>query len=325
VSNRTVRIGNKKVHIPLELFQAMGRPKIIRILPLPKPDIAKIKKYDILDRLAYLRDSIKNFLCFLLNKHKVQLPKLIRLRSVDCRGATYCNNTEFDFIHREFFIINYHPGYFLMPKSGLSESDSREQSWAEIKDYHEHLVAGLQDENANKVSNWLTSGIFKQLKGKSFLEIGCGAGRNLLYIHKNIRRAKTTGIDISSAAIKVAKAQLKKYNSSLLKKSVYDLDSFADNSIDIVFTCGVLMHIPNDKVRSVMKEMHRIAKVAVVHFELDGPAHNFDYHRYPRDYGQIYRDLHMSDQIIYQKFPAGDFRSNMKPPFCHALMVSKIK
>lgn len=324
MTDQTVKIGNKNVHIPLELFQAMEEPKIIRIAPLAEPDIAKINKYQV-GRWPYILLQIKRFLYLPLRKRRDRLPKLIILRSSDRRDATYRDNTGFDFKYREFFIVNYHPGYFLMPKSNLSESNSREQSWAKIKGYHEHLMADLQDENANKVSNWLARQVFKKFKAKSFLEIGCGAGRNLLYIHKNIRRAKTNGVDINSAAIKVAKAQLKKYDSSLLKKSVYDLDSFADKSIDIVFTCGVLMHIPHNKVREVIRQMHRIARVAVVHFELDGPSHNFDYHRYPRDYRQIYWELRLPSQVNYRKFPSGDFRSNMTPPFCHALLVSKLK
>ena len=319
-----VSVDNKNVHIPFELFVAMDKPKTIRIIPLHNTGATEIEKYHV-GQFKNAENRIKRLLYFPFAERRGHLPKLIKLRSIDERGATYINNTGFTFIHHNYFIVNYHPCYYLMPASNSSEAKSREQSWKEIKDYHEHLVAELQDENANKVSEWLARDIFKKLKGKTFLELGCGAGRNLLSLHKNIRDINTTGIDINSTAIKVAKKQLEKYHSTLLCKSIYELGSFQDKSFDVVFTCGVLMHIPHDKVIDIVKQMHRIAKIAVVHFELDGPSHSFDYHRYPRDYRELYNQIKFNRKITYQVFPPTDFRSNMTLPFTHALLISKHK
>lgn len=319
-----ITIKGKNVHIPNELFLAMEKPKIIRILPSADLKITEIEKYNP-GQPGYILNRTKRFLYFLHSRHKRQLPKLIKLHSINDREVIYYNNSGFDFLHYKFFIVNYHPCYYLMPVTKLAEADSREQSWEKIQEYHEHLLASLQDKNANRVSKWLASKILVELKGKSFLELGCGGGRNLIFIHKYIRGAKTIGIDINRNAIDVAKGQLKNRSSEVTIGSIYDLSRFADNSIDVVFTCGVLMHIPHKKVIDIIKQMNRIARLAVVHFELDGPSHIFDYHRYPRDYKKLYHQVGLDKITTYKLFPKTDYRSNMDPPFSHALLVSKSK
>jgi hypothetical protein len=103
------------------------------------------------------------------------------------------------------------------------------------------------------------------------------------------------------------------------QRSIYDLAHIPSQSVDIVLTSGVLMHVPEEKVGGVIREAHRIARMAVVHFELHGPSHSFDYHRYPRDYGALYSTLGLDG--TYTVFPRRDFRSRTTQSFHHALLV----
>lgn len=313
-----ILVDGQNVRIPRELFQAMENPKNVRIYPMTEPDVAKIEKYRI-GRWANAKRLVYNR----LNKRHEPLPMLMKLKFIDGNGATFDNQAKYDFRHRTFHIVNYHPGYYLMPTDALPESGSREQSWQHIQHYHEHLLSDLQDASANRVSQWLAEEIFPQFHPTSLLELGCGAGRNLLHIHRNSPGVTTTGVDINAEAIVVARKQLKGKLSTLLVGSMYDLAGFPNESFDVVFTSGVLMHTPGDRIATLIREMHRIARRAVIHFELDGPTHDFDYHRYPRDYQQVYRTLGMRGHITYQKFPPDDYRSNMTLPFCHALLVCK--
>ncbi|MBK7966361.1 MAG: class I SAM-dependent methyltransferase [Bacteroidetes bacterium] len=80
------------------------------------------------------------------------------------------------------------------------------------------------------------------LKDKSLLEVGCGAGRftELLvdagaYVH---------AVDLSIAVEANLENIGKKLNYKIAQASVYDLP-FPDNSFDIVFCLGVIQHTPD--------------------------------------------------------------------------------
>jgi len=56
-------------------------------------------------------------------------------------------------------------------------------------------------------------------------------------------------------------------------------------------------------------------------FEDVGPAHDLDFHRYPRDYEGLYKKLGLPVER-YEVFPVSDFRSTGVAPFHHALLVT---
>jgi len=98
----------------------------------------------------------------------------------------------------------------------------------------------------------------KRYKGKSVLEIGCGAGSDLLEYAKE--GANVYGIDITKKAIKTTalrfglenkQAQLKLYNG----RSLLD---FKDNSFDMVCSYGVLHHTPY--IEDIIADAYRILK-----------------------------------------------------------------
>lgn len=70
----------------------------------------------------------------------------------------------------------------------------------------------------------------------------------------------------------------------------------SDNSIDLVFTSGVLIHIPPDQLQASMKEIHRVARRWIICAEYFSPSEEMIPYRghdnalWRRDYGSLYLD-----------------------------------
>lgn len=283
------RISGEEFSIPLELYEAMGRP---RVVTLAEPD----EQGGRFLRGGGLRDRVRGRFTH-------------GLRDADESAATYSGPEEKT--GGEFRIANYHPSYYLMRAVDHTEF------WQAISAYHEHLPIADQDDNAHRVSSWLSADVLLPL-GHSFLELGCGAGRNLAALRGRDQDLTLAGVEVNEQAAGLARATS---GATVTTGSLYDLSGVAADSFDVVFTCGVLMHIPHDRVGDVVSEMHRIALRAVVHFELHGPSHGFDFHRYPRDYSALYEALGIAGSR-YDVFPHNDFRSQGVAPFHHALLVA---
>lgn len=120
------------------------------------------------------------------------------------------------------------------------------------------------------------------------LEIGCASGPNLYLLAKKIPQAKFYGIDISKKAVEIGQKYFKKENIKnvfLEAGKAENLKKFQDKSIDIIFTDAVLVCIDPEKIDSVIKEIFRVAKKAIIFCEwhTDSPnplyvdhwAHNY--------------------------------------------------
>lgn len=99
---------------------------------------------------------------------------------------------------------------------------------------------------------------FEFHQGEKVLEIGIGAGTDILEYAKN--GSKVYGIDLTEEAINISKKHFKcakqKYIS--FKKGNAEKLNFKDNFFDLVFSFGVLHHTPNaDKA---VKEIYRVLK-----------------------------------------------------------------
>lgn len=98
---------------------------------------------------------------------------------------------------------------------------------------------------------------FQEFKNKKVLEIGVGQGTDLMQFAKN--GATCFGVDITRNHLE--KTAL---NASLRKLSInlYEADAtklpFENNSLDCVYSFGVLHHIPD--VEIVINEIHRVLK-----------------------------------------------------------------
>lgn len=139
--------------------------------------------------------------------------------------------------------------------------------------------------------------IFKKIDIKcinNILEIGCNQGRNLESLSK-LSNAILHGIEPNSSA-----------RSNLLSKKIIDEQNlhacFADklpmknNSIDLVFTSVVLIHIPDHDINKVINEIFRVSSKFILIIEYFSPVDECVIYRgkddllFKRDYGSLFLD-----------------------------------
>jgi SAM-dependent methyltransferase len=96
------------------------------------------------------------------------------------------------------------------------------------------------------------------LKGKQVLEIGLGEGADAESLIR--RGARWSGVDLTAESIDRVRTRLTLRDlpfEDLQQGSVLELP-FADNSFDMVFSHGVLHHVP--EVTKAEKEIHRVLR-----------------------------------------------------------------
>jgi len=104
------------------------------------------------------------------------------------------------------------------------------------------------------------------LKPKSILEVGCGFGRNIKFLIENgVKPDSITGVDISSRMIKFARDYI---SNNRVKLSVIAIENFDERkNFDLVFTHGVLMHIPPNNIEKALDNIIRISKKHLILIE----------------------------------------------------------
>lgn len=105
---------------------------------------------------------------------------------------------------------------------------------------------------------------FPSFKGKSVLEVGCGAGIDLMRFARE--GAQVTGIDISDTSLDLARAYFSQKNQpATLERMNGESMSFPDDCFDAAYCHGVLPYTPDPA--AMVRELHRILKpggVAIV-------------------------------------------------------------
>lgn len=92
---------------------------------------------------------------------------------------------------------------------------------------------------------------------KSFLECGCNIGRNLDQLKKIVPHAQPSIIEISKSAfdhVSENHVLAKSFNGPILESN------FEGESFDLVFTMGVLIHVPPNDLIGTMKKMYDYSK-----------------------------------------------------------------
>ena len=95
------------------------------------------------------------------------------------------------------------------------------------------------------------------------LEVGCGIGVNLKAIQLAFPTAYLWGIDVNDMAIKMVNMSQGIY---AIKSTVQDIE-FPSKMFDLVYSCGVLIHIPNEGIQKAISEMKRVSKRYVLIME----------------------------------------------------------
>jgi ubiquinone/menaquinone biosynthesis C-methylase UbiE len=98
---------------------------------------------------------------------------------------------------------------------------------------------------------------FSSYRGKRLLEVGCGAGIDLVRFAR--AGVHVTGIDLSTTAIELARKNLEQngLNADLRVMNGETME-FPDNSFDSVYAHGVLQYTAN--VEKMVAELHRVLK-----------------------------------------------------------------
>lgn len=146
----------------------------------------------------------------------------------------------------------------------ISEAEQLENHW---KNTHEYKSAGYEnfkDDRREYLANLILS-----KKPKKILEIGTFGGYNLRKIHSIDQKIELFGFDINKEALKYAKTHCEAINT--IHGSIYEINKyFNNNSFDLVFTAGVLIHIPNKNIQSIIKNLINISNNNIIHAEHHG-------------------------------------------------------
>jgi SAM-dependent methyltransferase len=115
----------------------------------------------------------------------------------------------------------------------------------------------LDQYHFEKLHHLLRLVAFDGYRGRSVLEVGCGAGVDLARFAKG--GAQVTGVDLSSSAIDLARANFAQQG----LEGRFDVADgerlpFPDNSFDLVFAHGVVQYTANP--RQLVEECHRVVK-----------------------------------------------------------------
>jgi ubiquinone/menaquinone biosynthesis C-methylase UbiE len=98
---------------------------------------------------------------------------------------------------------------------------------------------------------------FSSYKGKNLLEVGCGAGIDLVRFAR--AGARVTGIDLSTTALDLARKNIEQNGLTAdLQKMNGECMEFADNTFDVVYAHGVLQY--TDDTQKMAADIHRVLK-----------------------------------------------------------------
>jgi pseudaminic acid biosynthesis-associated methylase len=123
----------------------------------------------------------------------------------------------------------------------------------------------------------------------SILEVGANTGMNLEAI-RSFSSADLFASEPNESACKALKSEV------VCRQEYADAMEWADDRFDLVLTCGVLIHIPTDKLLASMKEIHRVSRQWIICAEYFAPSEEMIPYRgtkdtlWRRDYGSIWMD-----------------------------------
>src|SRR5664280_956138 len=96
------------------------------------------------------------------------------------------------------------------------------------------------------------------LELKRVLEVGCNRGHNLQTLLELLGDgAEIFGVEPNTYALTLARSASDRF--SPVPGNVFDLP-FKDRYFDLVFTAGVLIHIPPDRLADAMREIARVTR-----------------------------------------------------------------
>lgn len=144
----------------------------------------------------------------------------------------------------------------LTVRTKTNDAQRLEQAWATQfgRDYTD------RNSRADERGGQFHFDLCEKLGVRRVLEVGCNVGINLTRLGAQRNQsaatpcAATWGVDVGCYA--VAQAQRRLPGANFAAGSIYQLP-FCDASFDLVFTCGVLIHIPPADLQAAVSEIYR--------------------------------------------------------------------
>lgn len=180
----------------------------------------------------------------------------------------------------------------------------------------------------NHPHRYLISSILKKITWVSLIEIGCGAGANLMNLIKtntDSRPMQLGGIDINADAIKVAEENFK---GGVFKVGPADDLMMSDKSTDMALTDMCLIYVGPRKIKKHLQELKRITRNRVVLCEFHHKSFwrrlklkvETGYNMY--DYDKLLTKLGFYDISIY-KIP-DELWPDVKNPDIRHIIVARV-
>jgi pseudaminic acid biosynthesis-associated methylase len=138
-------------------------------------------------------------------------------------------------------------------------------------------------------------------KPHSVLEVGCNIGRNLLALQNFV--AELHAVEPNAAACRAIQENPEIKLASLHNCTANALP-YENESIDLVFTSGVLIHIPPDQLHIAVDEIFRVAKRYIVcieyfsHEPTEVVYRGLSGYLFKRDFGKFYLDRHPDLRVL---------------------------
>ena len=140
--------------------------------------------------------------------------------------------------------------------------------------------------------------IIEQTKPGSVLEVGCNRGHNLAAIKQLDPGIRAVGIDVNVTAL----AEADDVADEVHAIAAQDIGlKFNPGEFDLVFTCGVLIHVPPEDLLLVMQNIKIAAYkyvLAVEYDDVDEIEVNYRGHKdrlWRRPYGRYYQQLGLTE------------------------------
>jgi pseudaminic acid biosynthesis-associated methylase len=135
------------------------------------------------------------------------------------------------------------------------------------------------------------------------LEVGCNVGNQLLLLHQS-GYTNLHGIEIQSYAVERARKRVP--GASIVEGSALNIP-FPDQTFDLVFTSGVLIHIAPANLANVLDEVHRTSKTWIWGFEYYAAAATSVEYRghesllWKNAFAQLYLSQFPDLELVYEK------------------------
>ncbi len=141
----------------------------------------------------------------------------------------------------------------------------------------------------------------------SALEVGCNVGANLQWLAEMLGPERCAGVDVNEKALQTLRERVPGVDARAA--SARELP-YGDGSFDLVFTTGVLIHVPTADLDAVVREVLRCSRRHVLCGEYFAEEETEVFYRgqegalFKRPYGAEYRRVEPAIELVEEGFLA---------------------